>query len=105
MQVSETGTALSQASDQAVPSGNASDTGSMTTNPSYYRNLRISQNSFRSTVSDSEIEAGNVSFIGDILIVLLIIIFFLTKEFIRSLISDIICPKIASVKYYTNSQV
>lgn len=76
VQVSETGTALSQASDQAVPSGNASDTGSMTTNPSYYRNLRISQNSFRSTVSDSEIEAGNVSFIGDILIVLLIVLFF-----------------------------
>ncbi|XP_055951313.1 MAP kinase-activating death domain protein-like isoform X2 [Argiope bruennichi] len=58
-EVSETGTALSQSSDQAVPSCNASDTGSMTTNPSYHRNLRISQNSFRSTVSDSEIEAGN----------------------------------------------
>ncbi|XP_054715767.1 LOW QUALITY PROTEIN: MAP kinase-activating death domain protein-like [Uloborus diversus] len=58
-EVSETGTALSQGSDQAVPSCNASDTGSMTTNPTYYRNLRISQNSFRSTVSDSEIEAGN----------------------------------------------
>lgn len=64
--MSETGTALSQTSDQAVPSCNASDTGSMTTNPSYYRNLRISQNSFRSTVSDSEIEAGNVSFICNI---------------------------------------
>ncbi|KAG8190369.1 hypothetical protein JTE90_022014 [Oedothorax gibbosus] len=58
-EVSESGTAFSQSSDQAVPSCNASDTGSMTTNPSYHRNLRISQNSFRSTVSDSEIEAGN----------------------------------------------
>lgn len=86
MQVSETGTALSQASDQAVPSGNASDTGSMTTNPSYYRNLRISQNSFRSTVSDSEIEAGNVSFIGDILIVLLMIVYFFSFFKKRSLL-------------------
>ncbi|XP_023229824.1 MAP kinase-activating death domain protein-like isoform X3 [Centruroides sculpturatus] len=58
-EVSETGTALSQSSDAAVPSCNASDTGSVTTNPAYYRNLRISHNSFRSTVSDSEIEAGN----------------------------------------------
>nr|XP_042894648.1 MAP kinase-activating death domain protein isoform X3 [Parasteatoda tepidariorum] len=58
-EVSEAGTALSQSSDQAAPSCNASDTGSMTTNPSYHRNLRINQNSFRSTVSDSEIEAGN----------------------------------------------
>ncbi|XP_022252703.1 MAP kinase-activating death domain protein-like [Limulus polyphemus] len=48
---SETGT--------LTPSCNASDSGSMTTNPAYYRATQVGHSSFRSTVSDSEIEAGS----------------------------------------------
>ncbi|XP_046395565.1 MAP kinase-activating death domain protein isoform X5 [Ischnura elegans] len=43
---------------EGVPSGNASDTGSIITNPAFQRH-RVGQLSFRSTVSDSEIEQGN----------------------------------------------
>ncbi|XP_071452693.1 MAP kinase-activating death domain protein isoform X9 [Hetaerina americana] len=43
---------------EGVPSGNASDTGSIITNPAFQRH-RVGQLSFRSTVSDSEIEHGN----------------------------------------------
>lgn len=50
----------SEVSESAVPSCNASDAGSMITNPAFQRS-RISHQSFRSTVSDSELEAGNVS--------------------------------------------
>lgn len=50
----------SQGSDLAVPSGDASDTGSMTMNPVFHRTTRGGSNaSFRSTVSDSEVEAGS----------------------------------------------
>ncbi|KAL1431349.1 hypothetical protein MTO96_014206 [Rhipicephalus appendiculatus] len=56
-EVSDAGT--SQGSDLTVPSGNVSDTGSMTMNPAFFRQSRGGSNaSFRSTVSDSEVEAG-----------------------------------------------
>ncbi|KAK3861391.1 hypothetical protein Pcinc_032642 [Petrolisthes cinctipes] len=43
---------------EGPPSCGASDTGSIITNPAFHRN-RFSHQSFRSTVSDSEIEQGN----------------------------------------------
>ncbi|KAG8235675.1 hypothetical protein J437_LFUL015733 [Ladona fulva] len=43
---------------EGAPSGNASDTGSIIMNPAFQRH-RAGQQSFRSTVSDSEIEQGN----------------------------------------------
>ncbi|XP_076310591.1 rab3 GDP-GTP exchange factor isoform X2 [Tachypleus tridentatus] len=51
----------SEISEVGTPTAscNASDSGSMTTNPAYYRSSRVGHSSFRSTVSDSEIEAGN----------------------------------------------
>ncbi|XP_077518328.1 rab3 GDP-GTP exchange factor isoform X3 [Amblyomma americanum] len=56
-EVSDAGT--SQGSDLTVPSGNISDTGSVTMNPAFFRQSRGGSNaSFRSTVSDSEVEAG-----------------------------------------------
>lgn len=56
-EVSDAGT--SQGSDLTVPSGNVSDTGSVTMNPAFFRQSRGGSNaSFRSTVSDSEVEAG-----------------------------------------------
>ncbi|KAG1661537.1 MAP kinase-activating death domain protein [Nymphon striatum] len=59
-QASESGTLMSQGSDNMVPSCNVSDCGSVTTNPNCYnQKQRISHHSFRSTVSDSEIESGN----------------------------------------------
>nr|CAD7399883.1 unnamed protein product [Timema poppensis] len=48
-------------STEGVTSGNASDAGSIITNPAYTRQRGGHQASFRSTVSDSEIEQGNVS--------------------------------------------
>ncbi|GAB6028666.1 hypothetical protein CHUAL_004492 [Chamberlinius hualienensis] len=48
----------SEASESLLPSCNTSDAGSMTTNPTFQRS-RLSHQSFRSTVSDSELEAGN----------------------------------------------
>uniref|UniRef100_V5HUR2 MAP kinase-activating death domain protein n=1 Tax=Ixodes ricinus TaxID=34613 RepID=V5HUR2_IXORI len=63
-EVSEAG--MSQGSDLAVPSGSVSDTGSVTMNPAFFRQTRGGSNaSFRSTVSDSEVEAGGTgSFLG-----------------------------------------
>nr|CAD7392881.1 unnamed protein product [Timema cristinae] len=46
-------------STEGVTSGNASDAGSIITNPAYTRQRGGHQASFRSTVSDSEIEQGN----------------------------------------------
>ncbi|CAM1324954.1 MADD (predicted) [Pycnogonum litorale] len=60
-EVSDAGTLLSQGSDtNLAPSCNVSDCGSVTTNPNCYnQKQRISHHSYRSTVSDSEIESGN----------------------------------------------
>nr|CAD7427459.1 unnamed protein product [Timema monikensis] len=52
-------------STEGVTSGNASDAGSIITNPAYTRQRGGHQASFRSTVSDSEIEQGNLHTISD----------------------------------------
>lgn len=57
-QESEAGDTLQ--GSEGPPSCGASDTGSIITNPAFQRQ-RPSHQSFRSTVSDSEIEQGNVS--------------------------------------------
>lgn len=54
------GQAAGQGHDLSV-SGNASDAGSIITNPVFSLQRGSLQASFRSTVSDSEIEQGNVS--------------------------------------------
>ena len=60
LQESELGDMLQ--SSEGGPSCGASDAGSIITNPAFQRN-KPSNQSFRSTVSDSEIEQGNVSVI------------------------------------------
>ncbi|XP_022245653.1 MAP kinase-activating death domain protein-like isoform X2 [Limulus polyphemus] len=46
-------------SDTAVASSNASESGSLTTNPTFCRTSLGDQNMYRSTASDSEVESGN----------------------------------------------